>query len=328
MRAPQPAALERRPQMRTLHGKVVLVTGAARGIGEHTARLAAERGARVALVGLEPERLASLAAELEAAHGGRTASPVAIWSPADVTSTPELEAAAASAVEQLGGIDVVVANAGIAGRGTVATANIEAMAKVVEVNLIGVMRTVHATLPHMIARRGHYLLISSASSFLVMPGMIDYAASKAAVEHFGTGLRLELAHTGATVGTAHPIWIDTDMVRDARADLPVFDTSLRQMPGPLGRTISVGDCARALVGGIERRKRKVHIPRSMVVFSALRTVLNGPLGDRLVRGSVDVRAMEEQVRALGRSYGRTAAVAPVDAPSDAVPGADREPRAS
>jgi NAD(P)-dependent dehydrogenase (short-subunit alcohol dehydrogenase family) len=313
--------------MRTLHGKVVLITGAARGIGEHTARLAAARGARVALVGLEPERLERLAEELEAAQGGRGGGPVAMWARADVTRSEELEAAAAGAVAQLGGIDVVVANAGIAGRGTVATADIEAMAKVIEVNLVGVVRTVHATLPHVRARRGHYLLVSSASSFLVMPGMIDYAASKAAVEHFGTGLRVELAHTGVTVGTAHPIWIDTDMVRDARADLPVFEDALREMPGPLGRTVSVEACARAFVDGIERRRRKVHVPRSMAAFSALRALFASRFGDRLVTRSVDVDAMEEQVRVLGRSYGRHAAVAPVDAP--VPPGvAEGSPRAS
>jgi NAD(P)-dependent dehydrogenase (short-subunit alcohol dehydrogenase family) len=316
--------------MRTLHGKVVLVTGAARGIGEHTARLAAARGARVALVGLEPERLGRLADELEASAPARlppgASGPVHAWAAADVTDSTALTAAVDTVVDRLGCLDVVVANAGIAGRGTVATADVEALARTIDVNLTGVLRTVHATLPSIVARRGHYLLVASASSFLAMPGMAAYAAAKAGVEHFATALRLEVDATGVTVGTAHPIWIDTDMVRDAKDDLPSFRTALQSLPGPLGRTLPVGDCARALVDGIERRRRRVYVPRSMAAFQALRTVLNGPLGHRLLLrpgAGVDVATMEAEVRALGRSYGRTCAVAPSPAAtrSDAPPAA-------
>jgi NAD(P)-dependent dehydrogenase (short-subunit alcohol dehydrogenase family) len=308
--------------MRSLHGKVVLVTGAARGIGEHTARQAAARGARVALVGLEPERLRALAAELEAGAPGRLVGPAVSWAEADVTSSAQLEAAAEQVAADLGGIDAVVANAGVAGRGTVATADVEAMAKTIEVNLVGVVRTVHATLPHVRARRGHYLLVASASSYLAMPGMIDYAASKAGVEHFGNGLRMEVAHLGVTVGSAHPIWIDTDMVRDARSDLPAFEQALRDMPGPLGRTVPVEACAAQLVDAIERRRTRVHVPRSMAVLSALRTVANSRLAQRLTTRGVDVPAMEAQVRALGRSHGRTSVLAAVDADAAAAGSTD------
>ena len=95
----------------------LFVTGAARGIGAHTARHAAARGARVALVGLEPDRLAALAAELGDA---------ARWFAADVTDQAALDAAAAGTLEAYGGIDAVVANAGIANRGTVAVGDREA----------------------------------------------------------------------------------------------------------------------------------------------------------------------------------------------------------
>jgi NAD(P)-dependent dehydrogenase (short-subunit alcohol dehydrogenase family) len=295
--------------MKTLHGKVVLVTGAARGIGEQTARLAASRGARLALVGLEPERLERLAGELGPAH---------LWAQADVTDSDQLDEAAQRATAELGGIDFVVANAGIAGRGTVATARIESLVKVIDVNLTGVVRTVHATLPTITARRGHYLLVASASSFLAMPGMADYAAAKAGVEHFGNALRLEVAHKGVTVGTAHPIWIDTDMVRDVADDLAAFREALRALPGPLGRSISVEACAEALVAGIERRRAKVYVPGSMLAFQALRTLTNSPLGQRLMlrRGGISVEAMEEQVLALGRSYGRNSAALLASPPDD------------
>src|SRR5687768_8015496 len=125
---------------RALDGRVVLVTGAARGIGAETARRLAARGARLALVGLEPERLAALHREL-GGDGVRHAHFVC-----DVTDQPSLDRAVAGAVAALGAIDVVFANAGIASHGTVAAASADAQARTIEVNLIGVLRTVRATL--------------------------------------------------------------------------------------------------------------------------------------------------------------------------------------
>jgi NAD(P)-dependent dehydrogenase (short-subunit alcohol dehydrogenase family) len=228
-----------------LDGKVVLITGGARGIGEHTARLAAARGARVALVGLEPERLAAVTADLGTQH---------VWFECDVTDQASLERAVRGAVEAFGGIDVVVANAGIANRGTIAVGDIEGFVRTVNVNLVGVMRTVGATVEHVIARRGYFLLVSSAAAFTVLPGMAAYCASKAGVEQFGNAIRLELAHRGVGVGTAHPVWIDTDMVRDAKDDLPAFRETLRKLPWPLNTYTSVEACAAAFVGGIERSR--------------------------------------------------------------------------
>src|ERR671917_1477768 len=118
-----------------LDEKVVLITGAARGIGAETARRLAARGARVSLVGLEADRLAELAGEL-----GRQA----VWFEADVTDQQAMERAVAETVRAFGGIDVVLANAGIASNGTVAIAPADALVRTVEVNLVGVVRTVSA----------------------------------------------------------------------------------------------------------------------------------------------------------------------------------------
>src|SRR5919202_1687400 len=204
-------------------GKVVFITGPARGIGGEAARQLAARGARLALVGLEPERLAALAAEL---GGG------AVWFECDVTDQAALERAVAGTVAAHGGIDVVLASAGIATNGTVAVTPVDALVRVIEVNLIGVVRTVSATLPHVTAARGYYLLVSSAAALAALPGMSTYAASKIGVEHFGNALRLELAHKGVAVGTAHPSWVDTALVRDQQRDLPSFNEMLRTLPGP------------------------------------------------------------------------------------------------
>ena len=284
--------------MNPLRGRVVLVTGAARGIGAHTARHAAARGARLALVGLEPDRLAALAGELGA-----------VWFAADVTDQAALDAAAAGTLEAYGRIDAVVANAGVASRGTVAVGDPEAAVRTVEVNLIGVMRTVAATVDQVIARRGYYLLVSSAAAFVALPGMAPYNAAKAGVESYGTTMRRELAHRGVAVGTAHPSWVDTDLVRDAREDLPAFHEALDRLPPGLVGVTSVHRCAAAFVDGIARRRRRVYVPPSMGVAQALRTVVNGPLGDLVVGRSarVSVPALEEQVRSLGRGFGRSTA---------------------
>jgi short-subunit dehydrogenase len=279
-----------------LAGKAVLITGAARGIGEQVARLAAARGARLALVGLEPSRLAEVASTVDA-----------YWAVADVTDQVALEAAVTGAASSLGGLDVVVANAGVANLGTVAVSPVDAVMRTIEVNLGGLVRTVSATLPHVLASRGYYLLLSSAAAFTALPGMAAYCAAKAGVEQFGNVLRMETAHRGVRVGVAHPSWVDTDLTRDARAAITTFQDAQRSLPPPFGTTTTVEACAEALVRAIERRKRRVYVPRSVALAQALRTLTLSPLGDRIIaigtRNGARVDAMEAEVRRLGRFFG-------------------------
>jgi len=278
-----------------LAGKVAFITGPARGIGAEVARMLAARGMRLALAGLEPERLAALAQELGGQH---------VWFPCDVTDQAALDRAVAGTVQALGGIDVVVANAGIASNGTVAVTPVEALVRVIEVNLIGVVRTVSATLPHVVARKGHYLLVSSIAAIAAAPALAAYAGSKSGVEQFGNGLRLEVRAKGVTVGIAHPGWVDTDLVRDTRRDLRSFDALLRRLPGPFGVVTPVRDCAAAIVAGIERRKRKVFVPRSLAPLAMLRQFFMSPLSDFSLRGARGfVDELEREAAALGRSFG-------------------------
>ncbi|AHG91836.1 short-chain dehydrogenase/reductase SDR [Gemmatirosa kalamazoonensis] len=279
-----------------LSGRTGLITGAARGIGAETARQLAARGARLALVGLEPERLAALAESLGTGH---------TWAECDVTDQAALERAVESSVAALGGLDVVFANAGIAARTPVGKEPVEALARTIEVNLVGVVRTVCATLPHVTARRGYYLLMSSAAAIAPLPGMAAYAASKAGVEHFANAFRLEVAHRGVAVGVAHPCWIDTDLVRDARADLASFDATLKTLPGPFGTVTPVAECAAALVDAIVRRRRKVFVPRSLAPFAAFRQALASPLAER-ISARIARRMMptlERESAAVGSAFG-------------------------
>lgn len=280
-----------------LAGRSVLITGAARGIGAELARKAAARGAHVALVGLEPELLAEVADELGPGH---------LWVEADVTDPDALAIAVRRTVETFGGLDVVVANAGLAPLTTVATSSARALARTIEVNLTGAVLTAHAALPEIVKRQGHVLLISSAAAFTVLPGMSAYCASKAGLERFGDVLRLEVAHKGVTVASAHPTWIDTDLVRDTEAALPSFARTRSKLPGPLGAFTSVAACAEALVENLETRRRRVFVPGSVGIVSALRQVVTGVVAEKVMLPVVRSRVpqLERDIAALqGREFG-------------------------
>jgi NAD(P)-dependent dehydrogenase (short-subunit alcohol dehydrogenase family) len=295
-----------------LNEKVVLITGAARGIGAETARRLVAKGAKVSLVGLEPERLRALADEL----GDR-----AVWFEADVTSQASVDAAVEGTVGAFGGIDVVLANAGVASNGTVATSPPDAVVRTIQVNLEGVVRTVSAALPYVTERRGYVALVSSTAAFTMMPGMAAYAASKAGVEQFANCLQLEVAHNGVAVGSIHPGWIDTDMVRDQRKDLKTFDAAFDRFPWPLNATTSVGECADAIVDGIERRRAKVYVPKAIALVQALRTLTTGPIASRLIgrEAKRTVPQLEQEIAGLGRHFGATSVGIPVsDRPATTV----------
>jgi NAD(P)-dependent dehydrogenase (short-subunit alcohol dehydrogenase family) len=279
-------------------GRAVLVTGAARGIGAETARRLAARGARVALVGLEPEELERVAGEC----------PGAVWFEADVTDHDALAAAVEGTVGAFGGIDAVIANAGIATLGFVRSMDPEAFERVLEVNLLGVWRTVRACLPHVIERRGYVLMVASLAAVAHTPAMAPYATAKAGVEAFGNVLRAEVRPLGVDVGVAYFNWIDTDMVRGGD-DNPLGARMRGRLKGPLGRTSTVAEAGDAMLAGVEGRARIVALPRYVRALIVLRGLLQ-PVLDLGTRRYVagDDRAALEQVQAQGR-----AASAPVGA---------------
>ena len=211
----------------SISGKTVFITGGARGIGAETARRLAAKGARVALAGLEPEELEKVAAQC---------GPDAIWFETDVTDWDALERAVSGTVERLGGIDVVLANAGIATGGLVRSTDPAAWERVIEVNLLGVWRTVRTCLPHVIERRGYILPVASLAAAAHAPVLSAYAASKAGVEAFADSLRAEVAHHGVAVGVAYFSWIATEMVSGADAT-PASGMMRGRMRGPLGEDL-------------------------------------------------------------------------------------------
>ncbi|WP_319458253.1 SDR family oxidoreductase [Mycobacterium sp. RTGN3] len=281
--------------MVSVNGKVVLITGGANGIGAEVARRLHGKGAKLLLTDLDEGRLQEVATRL-----GEDRVLTAV---ADVRDLSAMESAVEKGVARFGGIDVVIANAGIATAGSVLGVDPIAFKTLIDVNVVGVFHTVRAALPSVIERRGYVLVVSSAAAYAAAPGMAPYDASKAATEHFASALRLEVAHRGVDVGSAHMLWIDTPLVREGKADSPAFKEMLERLPRPLGKTTSVEKCGELFVKGIEGRKRRINCPRWVGLLRWLKPVLATPIGESATLKSVPelLPKMDAEVAALGRS---------------------------
>jgi NAD(P)-dependent dehydrogenase (short-subunit alcohol dehydrogenase family) len=249
-----------------LEGRRVLITGAARGIGAGAARRLHERGARVALAGLESELLERVAAEC----GG------APWFQCDVADRAQVESAVAGAVERLGGLDVAIANAGVAGQLPLLGGDPEIFERTIAVNLLGVYYTLRAAGPHLAHPRGYALAIASLAAAVHSPMLGAYNASKAAVEALGNTLRVELRGSGARAGVAYFGFIDTDMVsrgmQTRAAQLVPNRRRAIVKPVPLASAID------AIERGVQRRSRRVTAPGWVAAVLPLRMVIQ-PLLD-------------------------------------------------
>ncbi len=280
--------------MSSVYGKVVFITGGAAGVGAEVARRLHRKGAKLVLTDVDAGALDSTAATL----GDDVLTVVA-----DVRDLSSMQAAADAAVERFGGIDVVMANAGIATYGSVLQVDPEAFKRLLDINVLGVFHTVRATLPSVLDRRGYVLIVSSLAAYTAAPGLAPYNASKAAVEHFANALRLEVGYRGVDVGSAHMSWIDTAMVRDSKSDLSTFAEMLTKLPWPISKTTSVDKCGEAFVAGIEGRKTRVNCPGWVGALRWLRPLLATRIGEVPVAKFVPdlLPRMDAEVAALGRS---------------------------
>jgi NAD(P)-dependent dehydrogenase (short-subunit alcohol dehydrogenase family) len=275
----------------SLAGRTALVTGAARGIGFETARQLQGRGANVVLVDLDEG-----ATEDAAARAGARASAIAC----DVTDTDAIAAAVDETAERLGGLDIVVANAGVAPPvATMKSVDPDLFERVVEIDLLGVWRTVKPALPHITAVQGHAVVVASVYAFVNGAVAGPYAVSKAGVEQLGRALRSELVPTGASATVAYFGFIDTDMVRDAFAD-PLAARFEQTFPGWMTKRLTAEDAGRGIVDGIERRRRTVILPSWWRVYSALRGVIN-PVLDRAMTKDDDLTEILREADARERT---------------------------
>ncbi|HKP90757.1 MAG TPA: short-chain dehydrogenase/reductase [Thermoleophilaceae bacterium] len=274
-----------------LDGKVVFITGAARGIGLGTAKAVHRRGASVVLMDLDREAIERAATEV----GER-----ALGLAGDVTDTASLDAAVAAAVERFGGIDVAIANAGIAPQArTMRVYEPELFEKVLDVNLVGVWRTARACLPHVIERRGHILMISSIYAFINGIFVTPYAASKAGVEQLGRALRVELARHGTTAGVAYFGYVKTEMTRVGIEEDPLAANFGDVAPRFLRKQITADEAGEALARSVERRAARVTAPRRWAVLSALRGLFSPGLDARMARDE-QLQAMIAEADVQGR----------------------------
>ena len=274
-------------------GKVALITGAARGIGAAVARGYVEHGGQVALVGLETDRLKELADELGDA---------AAWWEADVRNGAAVTTAVDAALKHFGRLDHVLANAGIASYGTVRQVDEVSFTRVIDININGVYRTLHAAIPHLEKTGGYALVVSSLAAFTPMAGLAAYNASKAGAESLALAARQEVAHLGIGVGVCHPSWIDTDIVRGAEDDLPTFKKMRKRMPWPANSTTSLEECVDAILDGFAHRKARVYVPKGVVVANFVKPIMSSvavwPVLKRVVGAAVP--SLEKDVAALGR----------------------------
>ncbi|MFD6856265.1 short-chain dehydrogenase/reductase [Rhodococcus sp. NPDC060086] len=259
-----------------LAGRVALVTGAAQGIGLSMVRELLGRGARVVLVDRDEITLKKAAETLDA-----NATLVAV---ADVTDRDAMAEVVARSSAQFGPIDVVIANAGITPPpATIRTSNLADFDRVMAVNLTGVLNTIHPTLEGIVARSGHIVVVASAAAFSPGLGGSAYMSSKAAVEQVGRALRLELAHTPATVTVAYYGFVDTELARNTLDRDPLGARVGELLPWPMNRRVSAEHAAAVTVRAIERRAPRVVTPRLWSAYSALRGIVNPVIDEWIVR---------------------------------------------
>ena len=245
------------------NNKNVLITGASSGIGKEFALQLGRRGASVGLVARRLEMLVDIESEITA-NGG-----IAMSLTADVTNAAELRAQANRFREQLGPIDVLIANAGIGG--TVShpvKLPPEEFAKVININLIGAANSVAAVLPEMVERgSGRLVAISSLSAYRGLPKSEAYCASKAAVSIYFESLRLDLKNTGVEVTIIHPGFIKTPLTSGRQAKMPFL--------------MELDDAVRKMIRGIESGKKSFAFPWQLATLVRLGMIMPNWMYERI-----------------------------------------------
>lgn len=226
---------------------VSIITGASTGLGAALALELASRGHAVGLIARRPELLAALTAKIEAA-GGKAA-----YAAADVTDRRDIGEAVAILERTLGPCTLFVANAGVGGPTPAHKANFDEIGRIVKVNIDGVLHSIEAVLPGMVARgSGHIAAVSSVAGFRGLPGTAAYSASKSFVTTFLESFRVDLQKRGIAVTAIHPGFVETPLTAKNRFSMPFLMKSDR--------------AARIMADGLERRKSEITFPWQMYLL--------------------------------------------------------------
>jgi NAD(P)-dependent dehydrogenase (short-subunit alcohol dehydrogenase family) len=171
---------------------------------------------------------------------------------------------------------------------------------VIEINLLGVMYTDRAALPHLERSRGYVLNIASAAAVVHGPGLSAYCAAKAGVEALSNSLRIEMQPLGVDVGVAYFLFLDTDMVNDSEREMPILMRAKAEMPRAFSRTYPLAPAIDEVVVAIAQRRRRVAYPRWFLKLLPLRQLLASPLADRQTAKTVPVAIREYEAMVAER----------------------------
>ena len=244
--------------------QVILITGASSGIGEGLARALAARGDRLGLVARRAEDLERLAGEIAQTGGS------AIALPGDVRNADSIRQAVAQIQEAYGGLHVLVANAGILVRKPIAEQTLEELQRVIEINLLGAITTIHVALESFLAQgSGHVVGITSLAGYAGLPNNGTYSASKAGLSTFLESLRVEIGGRGIHVTDVRPGYIATDMTSDN--------------PGRMPQLLTIENAVRRIVRAIDRPRPYVHFPAPTSWTARASRLLPRWIYDRAVR---------------------------------------------
>jgi short-subunit dehydrogenase len=230
--------------------QMAVVTGASSGIGWALAKILAGEGCKVGLVARRKEKLDALAEEIRQA-GGKVAV-----AGADVSNREETILAIHEVQKELGPVDLLIANAGVGMPTLLEPPNTADVEKMFRVNVLGTVYAIESVLPEMLQRRqGHLVAISSLSAYKGLPGESGYCASKAAVNSYMEGLRIQLRDRGIAVTTICPGFVRT----------PMTDVNQFHMPWLL----EADDAARRIIRAIRRRQKVYNFPWPMAFLMKL-----------------------------------------------------------
>lgn len=253
--------------MQITAGTRAFITGASRGIGRTLAQALAARGAVLGLAARSTGALEELAGALPGNHHVLEC---------DVASSESVKAAVDRFAAAAGGIDLLVANAGLTHYEPFRDQPLERALEMSEVNWHGTLFTVHAGLPHLLERGyGHIAVISSGAALRSFPGAAVYGATKAAQRMFAEALRHELAGTGVSVTTVYPGEIATSLHDHERDRMPPWYRG-----GP--RALPPDKLARRILAAIEADRRSLHYPPLVRALGVLHNV-SPRLSDAMLR---------------------------------------------
>jgi NAD(P)-dependent dehydrogenase (short-subunit alcohol dehydrogenase family) len=260
--------------MHPLSGKTVLITGGSSGIGRAAALRLAGLGARVVVAARTAAALEEIRTTITA-RGGQ-----ALAVPTDVSDAGQCARAVAAAVEHFGGLDILINSAGLSLRGYFECTTLDVLERVMRVNFFGTLYATHFALPHVKARRGSLVAVSSLTGKRGIPSYALYGASKSAVQGFYESLRLELAPAGVHVGVLSPAYVDTPL-RDHVLG-PDGKPWINPPPPPF-RIWPVEKCVDRLVRLIVKRRAEAMLPAFTGPLLVLDRVLGSWIGNALLR---------------------------------------------